>query len=160
MHITNFDPNFSIFDKSFIPEPIPNNSIDMEKLKGDQFWPIQNKSYNKLKKIFSKTFKSFKHKVFYKNHKRNETTATKEIMTSKDMFEFDEIDKILDIYLSFQDKHAPVSSNDKKAKSSILAENDTNSFIKVNSLDVIQSNGEDDVPRSISFCVCSMIVNI
>ncbi|CAI2165720.1 8297_t:CDS:1 [Funneliformis geosporum] len=111
MHITNFDPNFSIFDKRykiFVSEPI---SIDIEQLKGDQFWPKQNRSRNKLKKIFSKAFKTLKSKVFHKNRKGKESAAINEKMTSKiiyhytssiyeDISEFDEIDVILDFYLS------------------------------------------------------------
>ncbi|CAG8629657.1 2022_t:CDS:1 [Funneliformis mosseae] len=107
-------PNFSIFDKSyesFIPESIP---IIMEPLKGDQFWPKQNKSPNKLKIFFSKKFKTLKHKVFHKYRKGKESVAIKEIMTSKiiyhttfstdeDKSEIDEIDEILDIYLSCQE---------------------------------------------------------
>ncbi|CAI2186823.1 18925_t:CDS:2, partial [Funneliformis geosporum] len=57
MQTTKFDPNFSIFDKMFIPV-ISDLFLDMEPLEDDQFWPIQHKSSNKLKKIEYKKISS------------------------------------------------------------------------------------------------------
>ncbi|CAI2174761.1 14985_t:CDS:1 [Funneliformis geosporum] len=120
MQTITFDPNFSIFDKKFV---IPNEysrSIDMKPIEGDQFWPKQHKSSNKLKKFISKAFKSLKRKVF---RKPKEIAVVKEIMvseitsfsTDEDIMEIDEIYEIIDIYSSFPesfpDKDASNSSN-------------------------------------------------
>ncbi len=119
MQTTAFDPNFSIFDKKFIPEfvnPIKfSQPIDMEPLYGNQFWPKQHKSPNKLKKIISKAFKSLKRKVFHKNRKGKD----EETMISKGSYHktssndeiMDEIDKIFDVYSSLSDKNEFISSN-------------------------------------------------
>ncbi|CAG8754368.1 14141_t:CDS:1, partial [Funneliformis mosseae] len=101
---------------------VPNvcsNSIDMEPLEGDQFWPKQHKSPNKLKKIISKTFKSLERKVL---RKPKEITVTKETMVSEvssfsndeNIIEIDEIDELIDIYSSIPeslDKDESNSSN-------------------------------------------------
>src|ERR1043165_5125664 len=65
-----FDPNFSISDKKYVPVFFgPKEPIDTEPLTGEQFWPKQKKSKNKLKKAISKVFKSIKRKIFHKSNK-------------------------------------------------------------------------------------------
>ncbi|CAI2184224.1 5403_t:CDS:1 [Funneliformis geosporum] len=120
MQITTFDPNFSIFDKKFVVPNEYSRSIDMKPLEGDQYWPKQHKSPNKLKTIISKTFKSLKRKVFRKPKK---VAVIKETMvseitsfsTDEDIIEIDEIDDIIDIYSSFPrslpDKDESISTN-------------------------------------------------
>ncbi|CAG8567327.1 10502_t:CDS:1, partial [Funneliformis mosseae] len=134
MQTTTFDPNFSIFDKKFVP--VCTQSIDMEPLEGDQFWPTQHKSPNKLKKIISKTFKSLKRKVLRKPRKVSliKETMVSEITsftTYENIIEIDEIVEIIDIYLSipesYPDKDEFDSSNIveyEASSTSTLVEND------------------------------------
>ncbi|CAI2188212.1 5390_t:CDS:1 [Funneliformis geosporum] len=105
MQTTTFDSNFSIFDKKFVPV-ISDRLLNMEPLEGDQFWPIQHKSSNKLKKIVSKSLKSFKRKIFRKQKeiaavKENNSSDITSFTSDEDIIEIDEIDEIIDIYSSF-----------------------------------------------------------
>ena len=68
MQTNIFNINFSIFDKKFIPEFIITQNDHShpaeisQKLDGNEFWPKQYKSHNKIKKLFSKSPKILKRK--------------------------------------------------------------------------------------------------
>ncbi|CAG8706735.1 10971_t:CDS:1 [Funneliformis mosseae] len=179
MQTTTFDPKFSIFNKKFVND-VPNVCFfDMDPLEGDQFWPKQHKSPNKLKKIISKTFKSLKRKVF---RKPKEIPVIKETMVSEitsfstddDIIEIDEIDvidEIIDIYSSIPeslDKDEPNSSNLVKYEATstcTLAENNAIEHIENDSTkcNPIETNSilynlyegvkeTVNVPCNISYC--------
>lgn len=90
MQTTVFNINFSIFDKKFIPEFITQNehshtAVDIgQKLDGNEFWPKQYKSPNKVKKFFSKSLKILKCKFTCKNcESENTAVIAEETMVSK-----------------------------------------------------------------------------
>src|ERR1044071_8590542 len=84
MQTTTFDPNFSIFNKKFIPEFVtPKEPIDLEWSDGDQFWPKQYNSPNRVKKFISKSIKYLKHKFTQKGRKGKNAVAIKDAMISK-----------------------------------------------------------------------------
>src|SRR6266498_5348484 len=173
MQSTTFNPNFSIFDKRFIPEFINPNElsrpIDLEPLSGNQFWPKQHKTPNTLKKIISKAFKSFK--IFHKNHKEK---RVKETMISKVTYHktfsidesIDEIDENFDIYSPLSDENGTISPNIVGSvasfSSSTLVEKNfiENDSTKCNTLKikVILYEGEERTPivinasRNLSCC--------
>ncbi|CAI2172850.1 9402_t:CDS:1 [Funneliformis geosporum] len=143
MQKITFDPNFSIFDKKFVPV-IPNESsrsIDMGPLEGDQFWPKQHKSSNKLKKIISKTFKSIKRKVFRKQKdiamiEETMVSETTSFSTDEDIIEIDEIDEIIDIYSSFPESFP----NKDESNSSNIIEYDTSTLVENYTIDHIEND--------------------
>ncbi|CAI2167666.1 8201_t:CDS:1 [Funneliformis geosporum] len=160
MQTITFDPNFSVFDKKFV---IPNGysrSVDMKPLEGDQFWPKQHKSSNKLKKIISKTFKSLKRKVF---RKPKEIAVVKEIMvseitsfsTDEDIIEIDEIDEIIDIYSSFPesfpDKDESNSSNTVEYEASFSP---TSTLIENYIIDHIEHYSTKCYPKETKSILC------
>ncbi|CAB4392657.1 hypothetical protein RhiirA1_464856 [Rhizophagus irregularis] len=88
MQTTIFNINFSIFDKKFIPEFITQNehshTVDIgQKLDGNEFWPKQYKSPNKVKKVFSKSLKILKRKFTCKICESKNTVIAEESMISK-----------------------------------------------------------------------------
>ncbi|CAG8685867.1 13701_t:CDS:1 [Funneliformis mosseae] len=124
MQTTTFDPNYTIFNKRFIPEFISDENslpIDLEPLEGDQFWPNQRKPPNMLNKRISKKFKSLKSKVFHKNRKGKNITMDKNtniISTDEGTTEID------DIYSSFQDIEESNSSNTTEDEARFSTKND------------------------------------
>src|SRR6266542_1601840 len=186
MQTTTFNPNFSIFDKKFSPQFVnPNElsqSIDMEPLSGNQFWPKQHKSSNKLKKIISKAFKSIKRKIFHKNHKGKKVEKT---MASKITYHetssidesMDEIDETFDIYSLLSDENGSISLNIAESvtssSSSTLAEKDLINRIENDSTEcntlkikVILYEGEERTPimihasRNLSLCETLVFVHV
>ena len=184
MQTTTFNPNFSIFDKKFIPQFVnPNElsqSIDMEPLSGNQFWPKQHKSSNKLKIIISKAFKSIKRKIFHKNHKGKKVEKT---MASKITYHetssidesMDEIDETFDIYSLLSDENGSISLNIAESvtssSSSTLAEKDLINRIENDSTEcntlkikVILYEGEERTPimihasRNLSCCELKILI--
>jgi hypothetical protein len=78
MQTTPLNINFSIFDKKFIPEFITQNEHShlveiIQELDGDEFWPNQYKSPNKVKKYLSKSIKFLKRKFTLKSYESKNT---------------------------------------------------------------------------------------
>ncbi|CAI2186663.1 18912_t:CDS:1 [Funneliformis geosporum] len=138
MQTTTFDPNYTIFNKRFIPEfvsDVCSLPIDLKPLEGDQFWPTQHKPQNMLKKIIKKTFRSLKRKKFHKNRKGKGTIMGNNTINSKLTChtastdkDTTEIDDIFDIYLSFQDSEESNSSNTTEDVACFSARNDCNTL--------------------------------
>ncbi|GBB89294.1 hypothetical protein RclHR1_00160010 [Rhizophagus clarus] len=88
MQTTIFNLNFSIFDKKFTPEFITQNEhscpIDIcKKLDGNEFWPKQYKSPNKVKRFFSKSLGLLKRKFARKICESRDAVIAEETMISK-----------------------------------------------------------------------------
>jgi hypothetical protein len=88
MQTTLYNINFSIFDKKFIPEFITQNEHShpveiIQKLDGNQFWPKQYKSPNKVKRFLSKSIKFLKRKFTRKICENKNTVIAEETIILK-----------------------------------------------------------------------------
>src|SRR5579863_4427444 len=100
MQTTIFNLNFSIFDKKFTTEFVTQNEhsrpVDIEQLDGNEFWPKQHKSPNRIKKFFSNSLKFLKRKFTRKICEAEETMISKidyrtKFSTDKNIVEINEI---------------------------------------------------------------------